>query len=299
MVKAFGKHDLENLSKCRSFELYFGIISPVGPEAWKSTYPSVQNLLDHLGRYSKSEASRRTYLNLLQAFCMKTGYNPDQLTAIPKDTINSLIQEHIDELARNGASVSYANTVNKRIKTFFRANKIKPDTRSYYQPTRYRKRPETIPTKPEIYRITDAADNQRDRAVILSLWSCGLRVSTFSSLTIADIQEELENNEPIIQVPVYPEMKKRVPNACKGLVPYYCFISAEAQQALRVYLKEREEYYGSLEPDQPLFCSDWNLWPRRDRPLKHLGRRAIGVILKKSARLAGLRAPSSPSLDAF
>lgn len=83
-------------------------------------------------------------------------------------------------------------------------------------------------------------------------------------------------------------MKKLVPDACKGLVPYYSFISAEAQTALRIYLNEREEYYGSLEPDQLLFCSDWNLWSRNTRPMKPIGRRGVGVLLKKAARHAKL-----------
>ena len=286
MSRAFGKLDLTSEPPLRGFELYFGITSPVGFEAWRSRYPSVQNLLDHLSRYSRSEASRRTYLNLLQLFCEKTGHNPDQLVTLSLDTINDLIQNHIDELARQDYSKSYVNTVNKRLKTFFRSNNIKPETRSYYQPSRYRKRPEYIPTKQEIYKIADAADNQRDRAIILCLWSSGLRISTFCALTIGDIKEELENNEPIIRLPVYPEMKKRVPDACKGLVPYYCFISTEAQTALRVYLNEREEYYGTLEPQQPLFCSAWNLWTRNQRPMKPIGRRGVGVLLKKSARLA-------------
>ena len=84
-------------------------------------------------------------------------------------------------------------------------------------------------------------------------------------------------------------MKNRNPDACKGLVPYYTFISTEAQQALRIYLRERIEYYGKLEPDEPLFCSKWNLWPRTQRPLKPIGRRGAGVLLKKTARLAGLQ----------
>ncbi|MCW4051102.1 MAG: tyrosine-type recombinase/integrase [Candidatus Bathyarchaeota archaeon] len=221
-------------------------------------------------------------------FCESTGYTPDQLTSLTEPQISQLIQSHIDTLATNGMSKSYVNTVNKRLKTFFRANGIKPETRSYYQPTRYRKRLEYIPTKQEIYRIADAADNQRDRAIILCLWTSGFRISTFCALTIGDIKEEIDNNEPIIRVPVYPEMKQKVHDACKGLVPYYSFISKEAQTALRVYLNEREEYYGIIEPEQPLFCSDWNLWPRKTRPLKHIGRRCVSVLLKKSARLADI-----------
>ncbi|MFC1803868.1 hypothetical protein ACFL0D_07895 [Thermoproteota archaeon] len=138
MTKAFGKHDLDGEFKLRGYEVYFGISSPTGPESWKSSIPSIQNFLDHLSRFSRSRASRRSYLSLIMIFCESTRYIPDQLITLPESKINQLIQKHIDTLATNGMSKSYVNTVNKRLKTFFRANGIKPETRSYYQPIRYR-----------------------------------------------------------------------------------------------------------------------------------------------------------------
>jgi len=60
-------------------------------------------------------------------------------------------------------------------------------------------------------------------------------------------------------------MKERVPDACKGEIPYYSFLYAEAGDALRVYLREREEQYGERGADYPLFHSDWNRWNRDER----------------------------------
>ena len=72
--------------------------------------------------------------------------------------------------------------------------------------------------------MADAAGKLRDRAVILVLWSSGLRVSTLCALNYGDVAEEVESGEPYIMIPVYPEMKDRVPDACKGRIPYYTFI---------------------------------------------------------------------------
>ena len=68
-----------------------------------------------------------------------------------------------------------------------------------------------------------------------------------------------------IMLPVYPEMKEIDPNTCKGGIPYYTFTCDEATQALRLYIKQREEDYGGIEESQPLFCSGYNQIHRADR----------------------------------
>ena len=250
-----------DLPPLRTFEKYFGIGAREGPEAWKSSFASVQMLLDHLSRFSGSEGSRQSYLDMLKRFCQRTGYDPDGLTQLHKNEIERLIQDYADEKARDQASRAYVNTIIKRLRTFFQVNGFEDlKLQTHYQPTRYRKRPEYIPTKGEVHAMANAAGSTRDRAIILSLWSCGLRVSTLCALNHGDIAEELESGERYLRVQVYPGMKTRVPDACKGEVPYYSFLCAEAGEALRVYLREREERYGKIGFDDPLFHSDWNRW---------------------------------------
>jgi len=47
--------------------------------------------------------------------------------------------------------------------------------------------------------------------------------SALVALNYGDIREELEKGEEHVKVPVYPEMKERVSDACKGEIPYYTF----------------------------------------------------------------------------
>jgi len=291
MTRPFGKPHPSNLP-LRRFEVYFRIPAREGPEAWRSGYSSVQNLLDHLSRYTKSYSSRSRYLNLLKNFSLKVGHNPDGLISLPRTRVESLVQGFADELAAKGRSKSYVNTVIKRLRTFFRVNGFKGerdlDIATYFVPTRYRKRPEYIPSKDEACVMAAVAGTPRNRALILCLWGGGLRVSTLSALNYGDVQDELEEGLPCVMVPVYPEMKLRVKNACKGSVPYYTFISEEAVEALKAYLRQRMEEYGHMYPEYPLFHSDWNLWHRNERSRKRLNRRTIGKIVKKSAKVAGL-----------
>ncbi len=291
--RAFGKFSPGKPLSLRRFETEFRIKARDGFDAWRSELPSVQNLLDHLTRYTKSEASKEVYLNVLRRFCHWSGYRPDELVRFPKETAENLVQNHADRLAAKDRSKAYVNSVIKRLKTFFQVNGYAGDTelsiRTYFVPARYRKVSEYIPTKEEVHSIADATNSRRDRAIILALWSNGLRVNTFCALDYGDVATELENGEPHVMISIYPEMKKRVADACKGLLSYYTFICPEAGEALRSYLREREEKYGKIRPDNPLFHSDWTLWTRRERSGKRLGRRGIGLIVKSAARLAGIR----------
>ena len=77
-----------------------------------------------------------------------------------------------------------------------------------------------------------------------------------------------------IKIPVYQEMKDRVPDACKGSIPYHAFICAEAPQGLKAYLQERKERFGDFKQEEPLFCSDWTLWKTEERVLRRETRTA-------------------------
>jgi site-specific recombinase XerD len=271
---AFGKFNLDHSLPLREFERFFGIPARTGLDAWTSKYDSVERLLSHLARFSRSQDSRECYLNQLKRFCVATGYFSDQLVCLSQPAVEELIQGYVDCLAKQNASRSYLNTIIKRLRTFFHVNGYTDlKLHRYYQPTRYRRRDEYIPTKAEVHAMANASGSNRDRAIVLVLWSSGLRVSTFCALNYGDVSgEPYEHGESCVLLPVYPEMKTRVPAACKGEIPYYTFICPDALDAVKVYLLEREELYGRLEPEDPLFHSDWHLWKRSERSHRRLGR---------------------------
>lgn len=291
-TKAFGRFRAGEDRSLRSFEIYLKIGARQGAGAWQSDFRSVQNLLNHLKRYTQSESSKEKYLRHLTQFCQWSRHGPEELVQLPKENAESSVQEFADELASKSGAKAYVNTVIKRLRTFFRVNGYTGDrelrVRTYFVPTRYRKVPEYIPTKEEAYSMGDAAGSQKNRAIILSLWSSGLRVSTLCALDYGDVAEEVEQGEPHVLIPVYSEMKERVPDACKGRISYYTFICPAAGEALRTYLRERREKYGDMAHHDPLFYSDWTHWNREERSQRRLGRRGVGKLVKQSARLAGL-----------
>ena len=286
----FGRFDPTKPLPLRSFEKTFGIPARTGPTAWTSTSPSVQKLLDHLGRYSQAESSREVYLRILERLCQAKNMTPDDLVKKSKEELEELVQDYSAEVKRQGRSRSYVNGLIKRLKTFLRANghdnlKIQ----SYHMPSRYRKTPEYIPTKEEVYSIADSAKTLRDRALILCLWSSGVRVNTFCALNYEDVKDELEKDLKVVMLPVFPGMKQRHPDACKGNIPYHTFFSIEAVEALKIYLRDKEEKYGPIDDDDPLFTTEWNLVNRTDRPKQRTTRMTVSKTIHKCARLAGIK----------
>jgi integrase len=144
-------------------------------------------------------------------------------------------------LRERDLSIRYINISLAYLKTFFRVNGFKNSTEleveRYYQPSRYMKRDEYIPTPEESYRMAYAAGTIRNKALILALYTSGSRNSTLRALRYRDIKEELKAGSDIVKVPVYPEMKDVDSDACKGNVPYYSFLSKEAVKVLREYFR--------------------------------------------------------------
>jgi len=264
---------------------------------WNSEFPSVQRLLDHLKRKARSEASRIKYLEEIHRFIRYVGVNdPDVLLKKSKKDVEEVIQKFVDELAEKKLSIRYLNTLIADLKLFFRVNGFKNEkeieVERYYQPARYRKKPEYIPTKEEIFSMAESCGSSlsglRNKAMILCLYGSGLRNSTLRALRMKDVRKELEAGFDVIQVPVYPEMKTFVPNACKGNIPYFTFFPAEAVEVLRKYLKERKRVYGRIPDEAPLFHTEDRKLKKEKRNLTPLTKDSLAKIIKNAARVAGI-----------
>ena len=145
--------------------VYFRFLRVSG---WRSDYRSVENLLLHLSRRSRSEGSRRLYLWHLYKFCQYAGKEPDELVRLRRDYAEKLVQNYADSL--RDRSPRYANLAISILKTFFEVNGFKRakalELETYHVPRRFKILPEYIPTKPEIYRMADSACSLRDLSLI-------------------------------------------------------------------------------------------------------------------------------------
>ncbi|MEM2897266.1 MAG: site-specific integrase [Candidatus Bathyarchaeia archaeon] len=260
---------------------------------WNSEYRSVDRVLRHYERRVKSEHTKTNLCQCLMAFCNFAGKDPDEVLRLSGKEASRLVQNFIDSLAKRGSSVRSVNVALAYLKTFYKVNGFKGaralEVERYHQPSRYRKRGEYIPTPEEIYRMAYAAGSMRNKALILALYTSGLRNSTLRALLYRDVKEELSKGLEVLLVPVYPEMKRVDPDACKGNIPYYSFLSRETVEAIREYLAERLKKYGGITDDEPLFASETTNLPLEVRRRTRVKELALARIVKRAARKVGLK----------
>jgi integrase len=233
---------------------------------------------------------------MLHRFLVFSELDPFSVVDLSPEEASERVQDFVDSMSDRGLSIRSMNTALAYLKQFFLVNGFKNgreiEVERYYQPSRYRKRAEYIPTSDEIWRMANAAGSTQYRAIILMLYTSGLRNSTLRALRVRDVYDELvefmENNLDVVKVPVYPEMKELVPDACKGRVPYYSFISKESCEALWDYLVERESQYGDYIQDEPLFISTSTNFPPEKRRKSPIKKTTLAVLVKRAARNAGI-----------
>lgn len=273
----------------RAFEAFLKV------EGWASGYRSVQRLLDHLARQTKSESSRRHYLETLCFLCRREGKDPDQLAAVAKAEAEGAVQSYLDRMMREDRSVRYVNTSLHQLETFFRSNGFRKegqlDIEGYHQPTRYRKREEYIPTDEEVLRMANHAGSPKARALVLAAYMGGFRNATLRAIRYGEVKSELAVGYDVVCVRVTRAMKEVDPDAAKNSIEYVTFVGREAADAMRAFVREYEARHGPLPPEWPLFVGQ-----RPGRPVK---RRTLEVLVKGAARRAsveGWRAVTPHSL---
>ncbi len=260
---------------------------------WDSNFQSVNRLLRHYQRKTRSEHTRANACQTVKALSDFADKGPDDLVTLSPSKASSLVQDFVDSLANKKCSTRYVNVSLAYLKTFFNVNGFKGskalEVERHYQPSRYRKRDEYIPTSDEIYKMAYASGSTRNKALVLALYTSGLRNSTLRAILFQDVKDDFENGREILKVPVYAEMKKVANGACKGNIPYYTFFSRETVEAISQYLEKRKKSFGNTGDNEPLFASSSkNLVPdlRRKTPVM---KKTLENLVKRAARDVGVK----------
>lgn len=214
-----------------------------------------------------------------------THMDPDQIVNLSPEKAKEAIQDFCDGYAAK-KQYSTAHIYLNCLRSFFKHNGKKDLELEDYAWKRS-KRPERVPTKDEVYRMAEVSD-LRDRAVLLTDFQSGLRNATLRALRYGDVKDQIESGAPVISIHVTPQLKERVPEACKENVEQYTFFGKKATEALRLYLEERTRRYGPIGEDEPLFRSHSNIADAtaRSQPITE---DALQRLVKKAARKAGIK----------
>jgi site-specific recombinase XerD len=264
-------------------------------QVFLSKRKTVQKLINYLWlRKSGSKLSVMNYFWHMSRFCHWAKIDPDDILGKTREELEQLVQAYSDEVrkrcAQRGSTAKYANVAMASLKTFCRVNGFSRENNmelrleNYHVPPRLLNRKEYVPELNEACKMAERAGSWRNRAIIYTLYSTGLRNTALRAMIVGDVIKELEAGQKNLLIKVEPEWNGRIPGACKGSVPYYTFTSVQARDAIREMLKRRKEIFGSVTDGEPLFIS---MGSRRNKKL-HLSDRELEEIVKNAAKEAEL-----------
>ena len=268
----------------------------IGGDGWHSQFSSLDKAFQYLQvRKSNSSDTMKQLSSLLYRLCEFSKKTPDELVRLDKEELERLVDTFVKkEIWDHSEWGKTANTSVAILKVFFRENGFRRERGEELELTKYRvpprtlKREEYIPDPTEAIRMANACGGgSRDRALIMILAFSGLRNSTLRALRYRDVKDELLAGKENLLIRVRRDMKKIIPGACKGEIPYYTFSTKTTTEALKHYLEERLRKNGSIDDDAPLFPTTFTWISNRDRR-EHtpLSQRELEFIVQKAARLA-------------
>jgi site-specific recombinase XerD len=207
-------------------------------------------------RYSPSTI--RAYIPLFEEF----------LNHFPKMDISEIGEKEVREFSHylvttRKVSASHQNQAINAIKFYF--EKVLGGERKYYhvdRPIREKALPEVLSEK-EVSAILKAAGNLKHRAILMTIYSAGLRISELINLKIKDIDSE--------------RMQIRVEQA-KGKKDRYTLLSSKTLKILR-------EYFKTERPHVYLFEGQGSTI---ERPVPYSAR-SIQAIFHQAIRVTGIK----------
>jgi site-specific recombinase XerD len=159
-------------------------------------------------------------------------------------------------------SSSHQNQAINSIKFYF--EKVKGGERKFYhvdRPIREKMLPEVL-SEEEVSAILKATKNLKHKAILMTIYSAGLRIGELIKLKIKDIDSK--------------RMQIRVEQA-KFKKDRYTILSQRTLEILRLYIKQEK-------PFEYLFEGQWST---KENPVQYSAR-SIQAVLKKSLEITGI-----------
>ena len=197
----------------------------------------------------KSEATKHVYLIYLQKY----------LKFVNCKTINDLIAEYKDakdierkiidfiiQLKEEGKNYQSISNYLTPVISFYRINDIMINSKKLnkFMPAKTRVKKNRGYTHEEIQKLLDIAD-ERMRAVILLLVSCGCRVGAIPTLHVRDI----EKSGDVYKITIYENEEEE----------YFSFITKETNDAIESYLSMRRRMGEPIGPDSILIREQFDI----------------------------------------
>jgi site-specific recombinase XerD len=204
-----------------------------------------------------SPRTRKIYLGHVRRFLEHFEKAPEEIT---EEEVKAYLFGLIDE---EGISRSYYNQVFSAIKFLYvHVCRLPERVQDIGRPHRERRLPVVL-SRDEVHRLLEAVDNLKHKALLMLVYSAGLRVSEVVRLKVEDI----DRGRGLIRI-----------RGGKGRKDRYSVLSRVAQRVL-------EAYQRTYQPDEWLFPGA--------KPGKHLSTRTVEKVFEQARRRAGIGKPAT------
>ena len=227
---------------------------------WAEKYPSIAKIRDSIAgaRRMGSESTVEHYIQAVIMFTEYAGYPED-----PETLLKDMQSGKVNAEAKTDAFIDYAledlglshSSVRHYVfgvKKWFALNGVKMNFAKIEMPTATATvERDRAPTKEELKTLLNHASSSRDRFAIFALSSSGLRIGTFLSLKIGDVDMS-PPDVAIVRVEKAKGRKFSSKRARGAGRLFVTFFSPEAKKAMTQYLRERESVGERLTAQSPL-----------------------------------------------
>lgn len=222
-----------------------------------SYQPLIQAAIDEMNLRGYSPRTIGSYSSNLNKFLNFTDKPVEDLTTDD-------VRAYLLDLKGQKLSTSYINGSYSVCQLFFKVVLKKPFSLTDVPRVKNTKKLPMVLSKSEVIAILDSIENMKHRAILMTAYSAGLRVSEVIQLKVADIDSE--NMQLFVR-------------SGKGDKDRYTTLSVKTLFYLR-------EYFKSYQP------SDWLFYSGYDRS-RHLSARTIQKVFKAALMNAKISKPAT------
>ncbi len=195
----------------------------------------------------KSEATKKAYLFQLNKFLKFYHIKDlDSLLKIAIEKLQQMLEDYLFELKKEHSSASIQLAF-YAIELFFSMNDVVLNFKKLRKmfPASAKKAGMKAYTTKDVQKIISVSNSRKHKALVLFLSASGIRIGAIPELRLKHMRDMPLDCKALT---VYPESKDE----------YITFLTPETCEALDDYLEERRKDGEHLNPESPIFRSDYN-----------------------------------------
>jgi len=227
-------------------------------------YKTVQRWMDKIGSKTGSKNTKKSYLYILNKFCIHVKKNPDEIIKQRKkdstsknDTVRRRYEEKlmkffkkIDEERSRGTAMNHYNAV----KSFFKANYLELAAPTLKRWVTYT---DKTPTLEEIKKMIDASESALQRAIILFSAQTGQRSGILTGLKYGLVSDQLEEGDSPLLIEITGDIRGyNEERVNKNRQRYYFYVGRDSIDALKSYIEVRKSQGEKITAKSPLFVTE-------------------------------------------